>query len=123
MSVVVRRAAPLAAILACALPAPGADARPRSDRLVAQIAQATPTATPGGQPQLTPRPPAPLGTATPTPTTTATGTPTPAATATATAGGSLARTGSDAALVALAGLSLLGLGLSLRWVTADGAPV
>jgi hypothetical protein len=113
MSLAVRRAAPLAALLTCALAAGPAHAQGPGNRLVAQIAQATPAPSPAQEPPLTPRPPAPLGTPTPTPT--------PAATVTS--DGVLARTGSDAGLIALAGLSLLGAGVGLRRAVVDGTAV
>jgi len=131
MSLAVRRAAPLAAVLACALPAPvarAADEPPAplraqiaqatpTPRLGAQIAQATPT--PGGEPPISGTPPVPL--ATPTPTPTATPSATPTASATPKRGEALPQTGSEAALLALAGLGLLGLGAGLRVATADHA--
>src|SRR3954454_11089367 len=49
MSSVVRRAGASAALVVCALAVPAAHAQ-RGDVLVAQIAQATATPTPGGQP-------------------------------------------------------------------------
>src|SRR4051795_4597238 len=55
MSSVVRRAVPVAALLVCAVALPAAHARDRGDLLVAQIAQAKPTPTPGGEPPLTQR--------------------------------------------------------------------
>ena len=121
MSLGVRRAAPAALIVACALAVPAAHA---DDRLVGAIAQVQDAQT-GDLPQLTDDPPGPLGTPTATPAPTSTATPTASATPSATASpGSqeLARTGSEAGLAALAGLSLLGAGLSLRALTVDGAP-
>ena len=129
MSLAVRRAAPLAAVLACALPAPvarAADEPPAplraqiaqatpTPRLEAQIAQATPT--PGGEPPISGTPPVPLATPTPTPTASATATPS----ATPGRAQALPQTGSDAALLALAGLGLLGLGAALRVASADHA--
>jgi hypothetical protein len=110
MSVAVRRAVPVAALLVCVLATASAHAQGR----------------PPKEPPLTGKPPVPLGTPTPTPS----ATPSPTATATPTAtptasprptasaapgrGAHLARTGSDAGLLALAGVSLLGMGLSLR---------
>ncbi len=117
MSLGARRAAPAAVLVACALAAPVAHA---DDRLVGTIAQVQ-----GSEdlPALTNDPPTPLATPTPTPTPTATaaGSVTPVASASPGAA-ELARTGSEAALAALAGLSLLGAGVSLRALTVDGAP-
>ena len=129
MSLAVRRAAPLAAVLACALPAsvaraadePPAPLRAQiaqatpTPRLGAQIAQATPT--PGGEPPISGTPPVPLATPTPTPTAAPSATTTPSATQKR--GDALPQTGSDAALLALAGLGLLGLGAGLRVASAD----
>jgi hypothetical protein len=106
----------VAALVACVLAAAPAHA------------QTAPSPTPGGQPPLTGEPPVPLGSASPTATPTATATATPTATATVSAtptatesapatpadGEELARTGSDAGLLALAGASLLGMGIGLR---------
>jgi LPXTG-motif cell wall-anchored protein len=132
MSLAARRAAPLAAVLACALPAPVARAAGEPPApLRAQIAQATPTPrlgaeiaqatpTPGGEPPISGTPPVPLATPTPTPT----ATPTPSATATPSASpagrDALPQTGSDADLLALTGLGLLALGAGLRLASADG---
>ncbi len=115
MSLGARRAAPAAVLVACALAAPVAHA---DDRLVGTIAQVQ-----GSEdlPALTNDPPTPLATPTPTPTATAAGSATPVASASPGAA-ELARTGSEAALAALAGLSLLGAGVSLRALTVDGAP-
>src|SRR4051812_3044765 len=118
MSPVVRRAAPAAALVACALAVPAAHAQQRGDALVAQIAQATATPTPGGEPPLTARPPARPGPPTPTSAPVAT----PSAAPTATSREALPRTGSDAGLIALAGIGLLGLGAGLRWAVGGGAP-
>jgi hypothetical protein len=104
MSLAVRRVAPVAVVLVCALPAVPARAQDQ------------------GLPPLTDQPPVPLsGEATPTATATATPTPTPTPTATSTpaatatpAAPQLPATGADAALTGLVGLSLLGMGLGLR---------
>jgi hypothetical protein len=106
MSRAVRRAVPVAAVaclLAAAAPAPAQ----------------TPSPTPTSQPPLTGQPPVKLGSASATPTPTATAAPTSGADG-ADGGSSdeLARTGSDAGLLALAGASLLGMGLSLRRLLA-----
>ena len=63
-------------------------------------------------------------TPTPTPTATATASVTATPTATATPDGQLARTGADPLRLALAGLALLGFGLSLRFriALADARP-
>ncbi len=114
MSLRLRHAGPLAAVLLCTVvPAP-ALARNGDDVLVAQIAQARAAKDPfRALPPLRRHPRTRLGgDATPTPTPTATATP---------AGKSdLPSTGSDPALVALVGLSLLGFGLSLRLRVALG---
>ncbi len=118
MSLRVRHAGPLAAVMLCAAVPGAALARNRDDMLVAQIAQARPAKDPfGGLTPLRSHPRTPLGgDATPT------STPTPRATATATPvdRSGLPSTGSDPALVALAGLSLFGFGLSLRLRVALG---
>ena len=112
MSLAVRRTAPAAVLVACALAAAPAHAQTR----------------PGTEPPLTADPPVALSGATPAPTATATPTATAAPTAAATAAGTatpreeLPRTGSGAGLIALAGASLLGVGLSLRRLSRlDGA--
>jgi LPXTG-motif cell wall-anchored protein len=118
MSVAVRRAAPLAAVLACALTAPAAraaDAPPPPLR--AQIAQATPT--PSAQPPLSGTPPVPL--ATPSPTATAGPSTGVTSSPSASSEPALPQTGFEAAVIALAGVSLLSLGAGLRVATADGA--
>ena len=108
MSMPVRRAAALAAVILCASTAAPAlaqdNGRPFTEPpLKGELPEATPT-----------------GTATADPTWTAT--PTPTATATATAGpgkkGDLPATGSDPLRVGLIGLSMLGFGLSLRFRVA-----
>ena len=106
----VRPAARLAAVLACLSAfAAGASARERPDVLVAQLAQAT-----GEEPpMLSDEPPTRLG-----------GGPDDGRQeASPGNGGSsgLADTGSDAGLLALAGGSLLGIGLSLRLRLRDAA--
>jgi LPXTG-motif cell wall-anchored protein len=107
MSLAVRRTAPVAVFLACALAAPAARAQDT------------------GMPPLTSKPPVPLsGDATPTPTPTVTAGPTATVTPVATATPvrpELPRTGADAGLTALAGLSLLGMGLGIRRLLADGS--
>jgi hypothetical protein len=112
---------PVTALLACAFLAAPAVAQERGDVLVAQLAQATQE--PGDQPPLTTDPPTELGsgegdpTPTPTPTPTATATESPSAEPRE----QLADTGADPALLALAGLGLLGMGVSLRLAVPDGA--
>lgn len=71
-------------------------------------------------PVLTEDPPTQLD-GSPTPAPTPTATPSPTATASAGPREELADTGSEPALLALAGLSLLGMGLSLRLAVPDGA--
>ena len=116
-----RHAGPLVAVLLCFLvPAP-------------VHAQSSSQATPRDQPPLRKHPQNKLGggpartptatatasaTASPTATTTPTATPTP--TATATPKPDLPATGSEPGLVALAGVTLLGFGLSLRFRVALG---
>lgn len=89
-------------------------------RVLAQAAQV-----PGDEPPLTEEPPVPLATPEPAPEPTATATATAEPTATASPGADdrerLPDTGSDAGLLALAGLSLLGMGVSLRWAAPGAA--
>jgi LPXTG-motif cell wall-anchored protein len=92
MSSPARRAAASAALAAC---------------LAAPCTLARAQARPGSEPPLTSKPPTPLGTPAPTVTPAPTATP-------ARRGGSLPNTGADAGLLALAGVSLLGLGVGLR---------
>lgn len=105
----VRHLRPLAAVLVCTLaPAPA-------------LAQTSSQATPFGEPRLRRHPEQRLGgrpTPTPTPTATATAGATPAPTATPKP--DLPATGSDPGVVALAGMTLVGFGLSLRLRVALG---
>jgi hypothetical protein len=114
-----RFAALIAALLACLAVAGPAAAAERPPRLVAQIAQATPEPAPGGQPELSEEPPNELSGSSPQPAPgsgNGTGGRRPAA-----ATPPLAETGSDAAMLALAGFSLLGWGIALRLRLRDAA--
>lgn len=115
MSVASRRAV-AAAVLACCLAA-AATAGAAEPRLVAQIAQVAQAGGPGDQPPLTRRPPRKLsgdsGDATDPAGDDGAGTPR--------ADGSLASTGSEAAMLALAGFGLLGWGVALRLRLRDAA--
>lgn len=105
MTMRARRAGPLAAVLLCTLLAAPAHAQTSS------------AGSPPDQPRLRKHPEQRLGgRATPTPTAgaTATATATPTAAPSATPKPDLPATGSEPGMVALAGMTLLGFGLSLR---------
>src|SRR4051794_29163383 len=107
MTLGARRAAPAAVLVACALAAPAAHAADVAEVLVGDIAQVQESDLPG----LSKDPPVQLrASIAPTPT------------ESAAPGKRLPRTGPDSALAARAGLGLLGAGLGLRRLTADGAP-
>src|SRR4051794_17841934 len=104
-----RSAALLAALIACLATALPAAAAQRPPKLVAQIAQAAPTSTPGAEPQLSDEPPTQLGG----------GGKSSGGGGKSSSGGrqtsassqtSLAETGSNAGMLALAGFALLGWG-------------
>jgi hypothetical protein len=117
MFLAARRAAPVAALIACALAAPAAHAAGGDDRLVAQIAEAAPTPSPTREPTLTGRPPVRLASATVTPAAASTA----AGAAASEARPTLPATGAEAALLALAGAGLLGSGFGLRLALRDGS--
>src|SRR4051812_7275669 len=116
-----RPAALAAALLACLAIALPASAAQRPPRLVAQIAQAAPTATPGGEPQLSDEPPTQLGSKKNKGGTAKTGATGAGNGGQKSSSGSLAQTGSDAGMLGLAGFALLGWGVALRLRLRDAA--
>jgi LPXTG-motif cell wall-anchored protein len=113
------RPAALAAILACLVLAASAGAAQRPPQLVAQMAQAAPTATPGGEPQLSDQPPTKLGSGSKSRSNS--GTKRRSSTSSSSSAKPLPQTGSDAAMYALAGFALLGWGVALRLRLRDAA--
>jgi hypothetical protein len=105
----------LAALIASLVVALPAAAAGRPPQLVAQIAQAQPTPTPGGEPELSDEPPTQLGGGNKKPKKTTK----PASQQEKAGSGSLANTGSDAGMLALAGFALLGWGVALRLRVGD----
>jgi hypothetical protein len=111
------RRATFVAVIACLAAPAAAAAQDRPPTLVAQLAQAAPTPGPGEEPELTDKPPTELSGKSGDSSGNEGSTPRrrgPAAS-------SLADTGSDAGIVALAGLSLLGWGVALRLRLRDAA--
>ena len=113
-----RHATLLAALLCLALAIPAAAAE-RPPQLVAQIAQATPEAGPGEQPELSDEPPTALDGDSGEDTGDETRTPAPRSPARRPK--ALAETGSEAGMLALAGFALLGWGVALRLRLRDAA--